>query len=603
MDLTGRRANHRSLFKPRTRKEDDDELTESVVISARKSGQLNLSAKGLSSVPSKVWVINELTCEELKTLDVTLGFDEGKERWWEQEQLTTLNLSSNSLTKLDPQVQLLSELNFLDLHDNVIQYIPREIGNLNKLRHLNLAVNRIHTLPLDMYKLCELRFLDLGNNLLKNIDAAIGDLIMLEHLNLSCNNLTTLPVGMGYLVRLTSLELSHNMLKELPPDITSMRALKKLDASFNQIEDVPPMGELRRMEVLVLHTNNLSTSPDTNGCTALRELHLGNNKISAINVSSLESMSHLKTLTLGNNKIRIIPDEIIQLCNLERLDLSNNNIVNIPFCISLMPNLHTFLIDGNNVRNVRRDVIQCGTSRLLRYLRESVNVEDLQNGVTSSLVSNDTGLFPDKYALRIGKLLSIANQNLCEIPDTTAQDASEAEVTCIDLSKNQFRELPAKLSVVTSVRELKLARNRLLSLPEWIGEKYQHMQFLDVSNNQLTTLPGTLSTLNYLKEINMSYNRFVEIPECIYDLPGLEILTVNNNQIEKIDATLLSKLPRLANLDLSNNNIGYVPPELGNLKKLTYLALCGNCFKQPRHATLTKSTEEVLAYLRDRISS
>lgn len=37
-------------------------------------------------------------------------------------------------------------------------------------------------------------------------------------------------------------------------------------------------------------------------------------------------MSHLKTLTLGNNQIETIPEEIVQLCNLERLDLSNNNI-------------------------------------------------------------------------------------------------------------------------------------------------------------------------------------------------------------------------------------------------------------------------------------
>ena len=31
------------------------------------------------------------------------------------------------------------------------------------------------------------------------------------------------------------------------------------------------------------------------------------------------------------------------------------------------------------------------------------------------------------------------------------------------------------------------------------------------------------------------------------------------------------------------------------------LLLTGNCFKQPRHATLEKGTEEILSYLRDRI--
>lgn len=106
-----------------------------------------------------------------------------------------------------------------------------------------------------------------------------------------------------------------------------------------------------------------------------------------------------------------------------------------------------------------------------------------------------------------GKSLNLSNQNLIEIPDTVAKDASEAEVTRIDLSKNQFKELPNNLSAVSSVKELKLARNRLSLLPEWIGEKYNHLQFVDISNNQLSILPDSLVLLIYLKEINIAYNR------------------------------------------------------------------------------------------------
>lgn len=71
---------------------------------------------------------------------------------------------------------------YLQLHDNLIERLSAEIGDLSKLRSLNLALNKINSLPLNMFKLCELRFLDLGNNLLKEIDPAIGDLIMLESL-------------------------------------------------------------------------------------------------------------------------------------------------------------------------------------------------------------------------------------------------------------------------------------------------------------------------------------------------------------------------------------------------------------------------------------
>ena len=41
--------NHRALFKKRTKNDDDVELSYTIIIEARKSGQLNLSSRGLAS--------------------------------------------------------------------------------------------------------------------------------------------------------------------------------------------------------------------------------------------------------------------------------------------------------------------------------------------------------------------------------------------------------------------------------------------------------------------------------------------------------------------------------------------------------------------------
>lgn len=51
---------------------------------------------------------------------------------------------------------------------------------------------------------------------------------------------------------------------------------------------------------------------------------------------------------------------------------------------------------------------------------------------------------------------------------------------------------------------------------------------------------------------------------------GLEILLFNDNKLEEINVEELAKLTRLATLNLSNNNIGFVPPQLGNLTQLRY---------------------------------
>ncbi|CAH2234400.1 jg21204 [Pararge aegeria aegeria] len=106
-------------------------------------------------------------------------------------------------------------------------------------------------------------------------------------------------------------------------------------------------------------------------------------------------------------------------------------------------------------------------------------------------------------------------------------------------------------------------------------------------------------------------DRYVAIPQpsiCVYGVYNknkLEILLAAENQISEINVSsdALARLKKLAVLDLTNNSIVTVPPELGNFTHLRSLELMGNCFRQPRHAVLTKGTASILSYLRDRIPS
>ncbi|XP_017883723.1 leucine-rich repeat-containing protein 40-like [Ceratina calcarata] len=594
-----KRINHLAVFKRRTKNDDNAELSEDIILSARKTGNLDLSSRGLFTVPNGVWNINDLTEDELKDLHFELDYVHENERWWEQEPLKVLNLSCNSLTTIDSKIESLTELTKLYLHNNLLQELPTEIGNLKKLKLLSLSHNKLEKLPYEFYKLSELNELNLKNNCIKELDPAVGDFVMLTDLNLSHNNLVELPIGMGYLVRLKSLDLSHNMLKELPPDLTNMRALQKLDASNNQLEELPPMGDLRKVETVMLQSNQLTTFPDMSGCTLLRVLYLADNKIPELDMSCLEGVGQLKSLTLGGNRIETIPEEIIKLVSLEIFDLSHNKINLIPSEIGVLPNLKQFVIDGNNVKNVRADIIRCGTSRILKHVRQDVKSTNLNaEHVVSDTSTNN---YPDKYTMQSTKLLSLAGKNLTELPEEVLENACKADVSTVDLSRNKLSNLPDRLSIIARVADLKLMSNQLTCIPDWIGENYKYLQALDLSRNLLDSLPPTLGSLQFLKELDISFNRYKEIPESVYDVTSLEVLRANDNMINDIDVSSLQKLQRLAILNLANNNIGLVPPELGNLKHLRDLALSGNCFKQPRQAILAKSTEEILAYLRNRI--
>ena len=65
--------------------------------------------------------------------------------------------------------------------------------------------------------------------------------------------------------------------------------------------------------------------------------------------------------------------------------------------------------------------------------------------------------------------------------------------------------------------------------------------------------------------------RFGVIPPVIYKLSSLETLLISDNQVSELNAAGLQGLTKLASLDLQNNNLGSIPPELGNCTSLRYV--------------------------------
>ena len=90
------------------------------------------------------------------------------------------------------------------------------------------------------------------------------------------------------------------------------------------------------------------------------------------------------------------------------------------------------------------------------------------------------------------------------------------------------------------------------------------------------------------------------IPDVVYALGALTTLIVSDNQIAQLDVGGLQRCAALTTLELTNNSIAEVPPELG-LLPLKALKLEGNLFRTPRPAVLAKGTPAVLEYLRGRI--
>ena len=91
-----------------------EELHPQVIKMARKSGQLNLTNRGMKEIPVKVYHINELDNDETRQISLSMD-NTGDDKWWEQNDLTRLYLSSNCLSSISPEISNLSSLQILDV--------------------------------------------------------------------------------------------------------------------------------------------------------------------------------------------------------------------------------------------------------------------------------------------------------------------------------------------------------------------------------------------------------------------------------------------------------------------------------------------------------
>ncbi|KAG7174435.1 Leucine-rich repeat-containing protein 40-like [Homarus americanus] len=552
-----------------------EELHPQLIRMARKSGQLNLSNRGMAEVPDKVYHIHEMDAEEAKKLTMGMTMDGSDEdRWWEQSELTRLYLSSNQIGSISPKISNLLSLQVLDLSDNCLTSLPSTLGELTCLHRLTLSHNRLEELPAGAYLLPDLRSLQLDHNNLTALSEDLGNLNVLEYLDVSHNSLTEFPLSIGYLQRLTKLNASENQIKELPPEIGDCFALQQLDLTHNQLMALPKsIANLR---------NCISVTTASRSC-----LHY----MAELDADQLSYLTTVNVLDLRDNQIDDLPDEITLLQGLERLDITNNNLSTLPFHLGLLPHLKSMPLEGNPMRLIRRDIVQRGTVQLLKYLRSRVSAPintfpGFENSSNDTNVLMDNRSLPDKYQMKSTQTLTY-NEKATEIPDQLFENASEAQVRAVDLSKNQLTQVPDKLEMLSRhVSEIMLGLNKLSSLPSWVGS-FQRLQFLDLQGNQLKDLPTDLAQLLYLP--------------CVYEMAQLEILCAADNQINMIYVDGLSKLKRLATLDLHNNNINFIPPPLGNMTQLRSLQLHGNPFRVPRKAILDKGAHEILDYLRSRI--
>ncbi|KAL0113878.1 hypothetical protein PUN28_011309 [Cardiocondyla obscurior] len=156
-----------------------------------------------------------------------------------------LILSGLDRRSFDRQILRLQSLRILDLSNNKISSLPKEIGTLPHLQQLLLSGNNFGNSPRSKWAWLEqsaikhnLTYLDISNNSLAELPKQIKNLAALIHLKINQNKLTNLPHNIKALRNLKVLDVAKNCLSYLPGAIRHLQ-LQSLDIAENPFVKYP----------------------------------------------------------------------------------------------------------------------------------------------------------------------------------------------------------------------------------------------------------------------------------------------------------------------------------------------------------------------------
>ncbi|XP_017892407.1 SLIT and NTRK-like protein 4 [Ceratina calcarata] len=293
-------------------------------------------------------------------------------------------------------------------------------------------------------------------------------------------------------------------------------------------------------------------------------------------------------------------------------DLVNNDVLNSDLLtLNRQQRVHKLVLSNNNITtNFPRNLLT-----KLKYLRRldlsenaiervyTVMFIGLENLEDLNLSKNRLRIFDDSLLEVLPMLmhLNLSRNQMDSIEHMTNKRITR--ITELDLSHNSLSGLPEGFpNTLQNLRYLDLSFNRIHYLSSGNLMQFKSLDILYINNNLLTELK--IQTLpNTLIQLHSGYN---EIREMLLDIPQLEVLNIEYNNISKIEnlkinsihhlnirGNALSNFPNillenLRTLDISNNQLTSIPETISikNLPLLEKLNISENPIKN-----LTISTE------------
>jgi len=164
----------------------------------------------------------------------------------------------------------------------------------------------------------------------------------------------------------------------------------------------------------------------------------------------------------------------------------------------------------------------------------------------------------------------------CDGDSGTSERCSFQEQVVDIASQNHHTVPDSVFDVADKIRELDMAYNSLVSIPESLCHSLINVTNLSVAGNELTELPCTISFLSRLVYLNVSSNKLTLLPSSIVSLSKLRFFDFSTNEILRLPAEF-GRLTALDKVVGYENKLECLPDTFGLLRQLNTLELNDNC--------------------------
>lgn len=582
--------------------------------------------------------------------------------------LVRLNLERNRLQELPESMLEMASIKVLKLNKNNFKSIHRFIGRLETLEHLDISDNVLDILPQTLPKLKHLKYLDVSGNglahlgiqpiltewedrlrqrknkaLLKaNSEQGIWIEVVDPHTGKTCyyNRVTetasnTKPITLGnnnnndgqdtvgtipqhldrliqpsnfqfyvdrkkYLAVNGTTEWSVDMDQssgriyfknnvsgeikwELPDSLDTLGgcvSLVHFKANQNLIRDLPSsICRMKKLEVIEAKNNYIGELPKELGnLTKLKTMKLNQNEIKLM-PSSMEFCTSLTELHLTGNYIDRFPDFINKLDNVKKLMLGNNFLKILPYTLGFLKNLVDLQLFNNPLIDPPYDVVMEGLEQTLYFCRQKYWAR--VNGPPPIVKIHASGIGDECLELQP------------EFRDRLRQMILDSqESRSLELQLLNLQAIPETVYKLEGLKNMDLSRNNFSGAPlEW-HENFQTINSVYLKSCKMRELSPDIQLLRNLVELNMEDNNLEFLPPQLCRLRRLQFINLSKNRLYELPDEFGSMVD-LKEVILDINRLEKFPESIGNLRHLEILSCNRNWLYEiePRMTELASLSE------------